>query len=202
MPSTTNNRSVICRFLVDYFAFNTTWECNMTVRDFGGTQNLSQKLFFNATRLANATLDSLLAINLSTSILDYGNLSVTETSAEKSINVTNVGNQRTNFTVLGFGGQNQTLENAGNSSMICQTGNISNSQQRYSNTTGSSWATMLNLTYNATVVQNVTLQNRTHASDPLAGFTTNATYWLIRVPLSVAGLCNGTIQFGATSAAS
>jgi len=202
VPSTTNNRSLICRFRVDYFAFNTTWECNMTVRDFGGTQNLSQKLFLNATRTANVTLDALLAINVSASVLDYGNLSVTETSSEKSLNVTNVGNQRTNFTVLGFGGQNKTMENAGNSSMICQTGNISIYQERYSNTTGTSWPTMINLTFNTTIINNVTLQNRTHATDPLAGLTTNATYWRIRVPLSVAGLCNGTIQFAATSDAS
>jgi hypothetical protein len=199
---TTNNRTLTCRFNVEYFAQNTTWECNMTVMDNGGTQLPANRYSVNASGTAQATVNELVAINLSSTILDYGNLSVTETSTEKAINVTNAGNTRTNFTVLGYGGTNQSATGVGNYSMLCQVGNISIDMERFSNVTGASWANMIQLNNTANIVRNVTLLNRTSETDPLAAGSTNVSYWKIKVPLSIGGLCNGTIQFAATAAAS
>ena len=196
-----NNRSFICRFNMDYFAFNTTWTCNMTVRDNGGSRG-PPKVYLNASGSDTVGINQLVAINLTTLTVDYGNLSVTETSAEQNINVTNVGNVRTNFTVLGYGGENQTGLNASNFSMICESGNISIQEERYSNVSGVAFANMIALNGSATVVKNVTLMNRTNDSSPLIDGAYNVTFWKIHVPLSVGGLCNGTIQFSATTAAS
>lgn len=193
-----NNRTFTCRFNLEYFATNTTWECNMTVRDFGGTQTPASKIFLNTSYTDQVVVNSLLAINITKTILDYGNLSVTETSAEQNINITNVGNVLSNFTVLGYGGDNKSLENAGNSSMLCQLNNISIGQHRYSNVSGINWLNMLNLSYNATLFANATLKVRVNETDPVAPNSTSPTYWKIRVPLSVGGSCNGTIQFAAT----
>jgi hypothetical protein len=200
VPGTVNNRSMICRFNVDYFAQNTTWECNITVRDGAGLQPGSS-LSLNTSGTARALIDELVAINTSVTILDFGNLSVTETSPEKSVNITNAGNTKANFTVLAYGGSNMSATGVGNYSMLCETGNISINLERYSNVTGTSWGNMIPVNGSPVFISNVTLLNRTDEINPLAPGSTNATYWRVKVPLSVGGLCNGTLQFAATKGA-
>lgn len=203
IAGTTTNRTIICRFRMEYFAFNTTWTCNMTVRDFGGSQLSSLKVFLNSTGSDTAEVNQLLAINLTTTTVEYGNLSVTETSSEQNINITNVGNVKTNLTVLGYGGPNKTkdLTNINFTSFTCDLNNITLGQHRFSNVSGVTWPNMINLTYNASFIANVTLQNRTNATNPTVEGALNTTYWRVRVPLGVGGNCNGTIEFAATTAA-
>jgi hypothetical protein len=204
VAGTTTNRSIICRFNVDYWAYNTTWECNFTVRDNGGTQLVGQnRISMNSSKTDQAVIYQLTAINVSSQILDFGNLSVTETSPDRLLNVTNVGNFRTNFTVMGYGGNDSTVPSANLSCMLCQTNNISLNYMRFSNVSGVTWDNMIPLNGTEQMIQRITLQNRTDENNPIQfGVTTNATYWKIRVPLSVGGLCNGTLRFSATSLSS
>jgi hypothetical protein len=201
VPGTTMNRTFTCRFLVDYWAFNSTWECNITVRDHGGTQlPLSGITSVNASGTDRAVIYQLTAINVSTAILDFGNLSVTDTSSPKALNITNVGNVKTNYTVFGYGGNDSTLSSANLSCMLCSYNNITLDRMRFSNSSSAAWDTMIPLNGTVQLLNNVTLLNRTDENTPITpGATTNTTYWRIKVPLSVGGLCNGTLRFSATS---
>jgi hypothetical protein len=204
VPGTTMNRSFICRFKVEYWAENTTWECNMTIRDHGGTQLPSAGITsINTSGTDTAVVYSLTAINVSSPILDFGNLSVTDTSTMKALNVTNVGNVNTNYTLYGYGGNESTLSNANLTCMLCYMGNISVQYMRWSNVSNANYDDMIMLNSTVQKVTRAVLLNRTDDATPVSiGTTANTTYWRIRVPLSVGGMCNGTIEFSATSASS
>ena len=150
---------------------------------------------------SGVTITNLLAID-APAILDYGNLSVTQTSAEIVHNVTNVGNINLNLSLRGYGGINDSIDHPGhNLTMICDFGNISIGNQRYTLgsefTDGTSFDSMRHLT-NQTAQTNLTFPRR--VNDNNFGADRNSTLWRIQVPLSVGGLCNGTIIFGAIDA--
>lgn len=186
-----------CKFAVQYYANSSSnWMCNMTVADAGGTQ--TPPLEINLSNNASSgftTITELLALNTS-NILDYGNLSVTEISPEIIHNVTNVGNIPLNLTLRGYGGTNESV--GMNNTMLCELGNISFGHQRYAFGTdqvgSTSFATMINLS-NQTVQTGFNLAHRTN--DSYFEADRNSTIWRLEIPLSVGGLCNGTIIFGA-----
>ncbi len=187
-----------CKFGVQYYAnSSSSWVCNISVTDSGGTQipSLKINLSDNETSDFTVTVTELLAINTST-LLDYGNLSVTEVSSEVVHNVSNGGNTAFNVSLRGYGGTNESIGT--NSTMLCELGNISFGNQRYalgSELIGSTaFGTMINLT-NQTVNTNMTLPHRVDDASP--GRDQNTTVWRLEVPLSVGGICNGTIIFGA-----
>lgn len=186
-----------CKFAVQYYANSSSeWLCNITVLDSGGTQTppLEINLSNNASS-SFTTITELLAINTST-LIDYGNLSVTETSSEIVHNVTNAGNIPLNITLRGYGGTNESL--GSNHTMLCELGNMSIGQQRYAFGTDqvgtTSFDTMTNLT-NQTVQTGFNLGHRINDSE--FGADRNSTIWRLEVPLTVGGICNGTIIFGA-----
>ncbi len=190
-----------CNFAVQYYAnASNQWYCNVSVKDFGGTSggtggalNLSD----NDTSTTAVTITNLLAINTS-GLIDYGNLSVTQTSSEMQFNATNVGNLNLNLTLRGYGGTvNDSEEYYGNNyTMVCDFGNISIGNQRYwLGESGAAFDSMRILT-NTSAKTNFTLFQRT--DDTANGNDKNSTYWRLSVPLGVGGLCNGTIIFGAT----
>lgn len=188
-----------CKFAIEYYANSSSnWMCNISVTDTGGTQipSLEINLTDNQTSNFTVTVTELLAINTST-LIDYGNLTVTETSNEIVHNVTNAGNVPFNLSLRGYGGTNESV--GINETMICDLGNISFGNQRYewgSHQIGSTtFANMRNLT-NQTVITNFTLPQR--VDDTTFGRDRNSSIWRLEVPLSVGGICNGTIIFGAT----
>ena len=199
----TNQRTAICdcKFAVQYYAnASSQWTCEFIVQDKGGTQisGLELNLTDTDSNSSGVTVTKLLAIDAPV-ILNYGNLSVTQTSAEIMHNVTNVGNINLNLSLRGYGGINDSIDHPGhNLTMICDFGNISIGNQRY--TLGSEFAdstsfnSMRDLT-NQTVRTNLTFPRR--VDDNNFGADRNSTLWRIQVPLSVGGLCNGTIIFGA-----
>jgi hypothetical protein len=208
----TNERTAICdcKFAVQYYAnASNTWTCEFTVQDRGGTQvsGLEINLTDTDSNSSGVTITQLLAIS-SPGILDYGNLSVTQTSAEIVHNVTNVGNIPLNLSLRGFGGINDSIDHPGhNLTMICDYGNISIGQQRYSLVSGLSDFNDMRILQNTTEILtgltgpaavNITWPQR--VDDSHVGNSRNSTYWKIEVPLSVGGLCNGTIIFGAIDA--
>lgn len=187
-----------CRMAIQYYANDSSsWLCNMSVTDRGGHQHPSLKLNISSTGVSSTvTVTKLLGIS-APAILDYGNLTVTETSNEIIHNVTNVGNVDLNLSLRGYGGTNETLGQ--NLSMICAFGNISVGQQKYmlgtENVGSSNWSRNMAILRNQTDITNLTLFQRIH--DDMFGSDRNSTLWKLRVPLSVGGICNGTIIFGA-----
>lgn len=199
----TNNASCVCRFNVEYYANNGSWSCQMTVFDTGGSQLDGSKIILNDSANSSTTnINGLLAIATFQTEIDYGNLSVTQTSDPTQVlNISNGGNIQTNFTLSGFGTENDTATNR-NWSFVCTTGNISVGYHRYSNVSDDNWEDMINLSGSPDVYRNITLNQRTNDSYPIIGNDSTSTYWRVKIPFGIGGLCNGTIQIGSTSDAS
>lgn len=192
------NVSCDCRFAVQYYANDSsTWQCNISVKDKGGTQKSGSEINLTSSGVSGlVTVTKLLAIN-TTTLLDYGNLSVTETSAQIVHNVTNVGNINLNLSLRGYGGTNETIGE--NLTMMCDFGNISIGQQRYSLGLDSETPFAgMNFLRNQTTISNLTFPAK--VNDIAVGWERNSSFWRLQVPLSVGGICNGTIIFGAVDA--
>ena len=193
------NASCTCQFRVLYYANNGTWKCNFTITDQGGgsTDPLRNFTFSDSDVSGPAIVNTVLGIDTPDEI-DYGNLSVTETSSYIPANVTNWGNVPINISVRGYGGTNESVPGVGNLSMICEFGNITHGYQRYAINTSISYENMTNLSNTSTLIPDFTLPVRTN--DAAYGSDNNVTYWKIQIPLTVGGHCNGTIQFNAIDA--
>lgn len=168
-----------CNFSVYYFAYNGTWYCNVTATD---NKN------FTGSRNASTRINPLYALNV-TDVIDYGNLSVTDYSANITAVVTNFGNTNLNVSVLGYGAvQGDGL------GFVCALGtNISVQYQRFSGVASADWADKIALnTTNRDM--NITLARQT---DDNTQVTAN-TYWQLYVPPNPFGLCTGTVRFTAT----
>ncbi len=197
-PIGTQNASCTCAFAMQYYADNGTWVCNFTVRDGGGMENLTNSTQMNESVTDQAGVIETIAVSVP-GVIDYGNLSVLETSSEQLMNVTNVGNVDINVTVRGWGGTNATVNDefvGGNLSMICARGNITLGMERYSFESGTLYDSMTNLTYNDTKIGNIVFRQR--RDETVNGNSSNTTYWKIQVPLGVGGICNGTISVTGT----
>jgi len=178
----TYNASCSCLFDVQYYANNGTWQCNMTaVDDYGISDNENSTLF---------DVNTVVGIDVPAE-LDYGDLSVTQYSLEKGLNVTNYGNVPINISVRGYGGTTDS-DNPDNLSMICAAGgNISMEHEKYSITGGLGYGSMVTLNNESTAMGfTIEVKNNDTAINHL-----NTTYWMIYIPASVSGFCNGTLEF-------
>jgi len=185
---------VNCNFSVWYYANASIWNCTLFINDTQG---------WSATGNDSITIDSLLAIGVPSTI-NYGTVNATYVSNENLTNVTNVGNVKINLSLSGYG-----VDEGDGLAMNCtlgSNGTIPIDYEKYNLTATTSGDLTLtqfegnytNLT-SAVVVNNMDLFVR--QNDAAQGTDdTNATYWRIYVPLGVAGTCNGTIIFGATTA--
>ena len=178
----TYNASCSCLFDVQYYANNGTWQCNMTaVDDYGVSDNENSTLF---------DVNTVVGIDVPAE-LDYGNLSVTQYSSEEGLNVTNYGNVPIDISVRGYGGTTDP-SNPDNLSMICASGNnISMEYEKYSLTSGVGYGNMVNLD-NESKEMDLTIEVK---SSDTAINNFNTTYWMIYIPASVGGFCNGTLEF-------
>ena len=184
---------VTCNAPLEYYADNGTWGCQMTVTDNGGAQNPDAKLNAsqNASIFANVT--ELLALDVP-SVLDFGNLTVTQTSDATEFNITNFGNIDINISVRGFG----ATVAGDNLSMVCAFGEIPIELERFALDNATLFDDMTAVTNVTTLIQNFTLPQRTDDND--FGADRNQTYWRLQIPLSVGGDCNGTLVFSASQA--
>lgn len=198
------NATCNCTFAVAYYANDTTWQCNFSVLDRGGAywynETRKRKSLF-AYNVTNATIDPLIAIDVP-SVIDYGELAVTENSSMIQANLTNFGNIHINVSVEGWGGDNKTLGQ--NLSMICRRAtdgrnlaNISIKYEKYSVNPDFLLDDMINLTSTPVEIGNFTLYQRLDDNNFVFGYDQNTTYWRIYIPPGVTGFCNGTIQFSA-----
>ncbi|MCC7573987.1 hypothetical protein KO361_00140 [Candidatus Woesearchaeota archaeon] len=168
-----------CSFQVAYHATNGNWTCNVTARNNG--------TFIDS--LSNTTtINELYALNV-TSLIDYGELAVLDTSEEVNATITNFGNMAINISVEGYGetpGDGQGL--------ICNSGSndIDVYYQRFSTTPFEDYGLKIPLD---TLPQDlgITLPKPTQSTAPV----TNTTYWQLEVPMNPFGLCEGFIRFTA-----
>ena len=180
------NGSCLCNFPVQYYAQNGSWICNLTVQD-SGFLNVS----LNSSKFV---INEVIGISVENAVLDYGNLSATQTSKPTRENVINTGNIPINVSVRGFGGGDETVGE--NYTMLCEWGmNLSFGYQRYSLHNDTSFDNMFNLTNQSVAVINQTIPKRT--DNAAYGNSSNSTWWRLQIPLGPAGVCNGTIVFGA-----
>jgi len=171
-----------CDFNVWYYARNGTWICNMTPYNYIG---------LNTSNDTSVVIQPLIAINV-TDMIDYGIVPVLNISGERTANITNFGNVPINISVRGWGGDNESLYQ--NLSMVCEFGNISVDMERYNLTSGLTWANMINLTDTNNMLSGLVVPYRNDTFTPI-----NRTYWRIKVPTGVGGICNGTVLFTASN---
>ena len=179
-----NNASCSCIFDVWYYANNGTWQCNMTAYDSYGISDTNTS--------NNITINTVIGID-SQAEIDYGNLSVTETSTDKTANVSNYGNALINVSVRAYGGDTDAT-NPGNNSLTCDLGNITLPYERYSLSSGTDFTAMTAVTNDSTYMG---LQVPVRTNDTAYENDTQLTYWKLRIPLTVGGYCNGTLIFTA-----
>ncbi|RME53532.1 hypothetical protein D6783_01795 [Candidatus Woesearchaeota archaeon] len=174
-----------CTFNVYYYANNATWVCNVTATDtydFNGSDSGSN---YNTT-----AINPVLALNV-TSPIDYGDLAVGDTSGAIEANVTNFGNRDINVTVYGYG-----ATPGDGLAMVCQVGNITIANERYSLNSADTWAAMTPLASTPAYIANLTLPQQTNDTQAVI----NSTYWRLYVPPNPFGQCNGTVVFQAEEA--
>ncbi|MFH1850066.1 MAG: hypothetical protein ABH879_07855 [archaeon] len=185
----TNNASCSCSLVVQYYANNGSWRCNMTTADQNGIKDSDNS--------SNYIVTTTLGIDVPVQV-DYGNLSVSETSSLQTVNITNIGNVPLNVSVLAYGGDSYI--NGMNLSMICRDAssiNISSIYQRFSVYSDTTFANMKRMG-NESVNINMTINQRTDENNPILGEDRNQTFWLLQIPLGVTRECNGTLEFIAT----
>lgn len=191
--SNTYNKTFSCTFGVWFFANNGTWNCNMSAWD-NGTFNLDGQNAFNSST-DDTGLQPLYALDVPP-VIDYGELPLGQSSSSDVIeNVTNTGNMDLDLELYGYGG---TLPVASaqenNFSMICDLGNITIGDERFSLSSGTAYGSMTNLSGQFVVPNSVDITIPQRTSETVN--STENTYWKIGVPdLGVKGQCNGTIVF-------
>ncbi|MCK5282028.1 MAG: hypothetical protein KAK00_01335 [Nanoarchaeota archaeon] len=184
------NASCSCLFYVEYYANNGTWQCNMTVNDTWGLRDTANSSLF--------TINDVVGIEVINEI-DYGNLSISETSNTIPVNISNYGNLPINISVRAWGGTTEYNAGLNSTCMICESGNISIDSERYTTESTVDYADMTNITNTSTNIVGFYLPVRNN--DTNYGNDTNTTYWAIRIPTQVSGFCNGSIEFTGISRA-
>jgi hypothetical protein len=169
------SRQASCAFNVRYYANNATWTCNLTAFDSDSA---------NATGTDTAAVNLLVALNISASILNYGNIAPLAESASVTETITNHGNWQIDLVLNG-------------TAMPCSSvGTIPVSAQHYNVTgTGVTYTTMTPLSGSPVTETLFNLAKRTDAS----GDTTRTTYWKIVPPVATKGVCSGNVTIEAVT---
>lgn len=164
-----------CGFRVAYYAINGTWSCTVEASDGSDFSNRTDSSFMNA----------LFALNITPTLIDYGDIAEGETSSERFANITNIGNMPINVSVKGYG----VVEGDG-LSFNCTQENLSVAATRFSLSSGDySAKTSLSSSFIASGLSIVNTLDGAPSYD--------FTFWQVQVPTSgePRGECNGTIVF-------
>ena len=167
------SRNASCAFSMQHYANNATWTCNLTAFDLDNA---------NGTGTATSTVNLLVALNISTAILNYGTLAPLAESASVNEVISNHGNSIIDFVTNG-------------TSMPCSSvGTIDVSAQHYNVTgTGVTYSSMTPLSGSPVTTTTFDLLKRTDAS----GERLRTTYWKIQVPIGTKGICSGNVTMAA-----
>jgi hypothetical protein len=179
------DRNASCSFLVYYYANVNMWTCNVTATD--PYTNYTPPANRQGWGTNSTHIDMLLALNV-TPLIDYGNLSVGDTSNPQQANITNFGNWNINVSVRGYG----SVLNDG-LAMVCEFGNITIPNEKYNLIGGSNLLTYTNLSNLAVNVSGLTILQQTNDSQQVI----NTSWWILYVPPNPFGRCNGTVVFQA-----
>lgn len=172
-------RNYSCGFSVYYYADSGNWVCNITAVDHVDLSDSSN---------ISTSINELVAIDTSPSIIDFGNITAGNTSLEDiNLTLTNFGNVNLTIKLKGF-----AVNEGDNLSMNCSNGNISIDLERYSILYGQDYSMMVNLTSSYLAIEDFSLPQRdddiNYKSDR------NITYWKINLPYGIRGSCNGSIN--------
>lgn len=176
-----NLANYTCLFEVSYYAINDSWNCTIGVNDTIGLND----------SVGNTTLfNELLALNVTT-LIDYGDLAIGDTSDKQQANVSNLGNKPINVSVRGYG----AVLNDG-LSFICEQGDLSVDLQHFAANGTSTYSGMQVLSSNYAHVFNMTVPKSLDHSG-----IQNTTWWQLFLDpnQNAFGTCNGTIVFQAES---
>jgi len=169
-----------CNFQLNYFAENGTWLCNSTATDLSYLQEIN---------FTNTLVQPLYALNVSSPLIDYGDVSAGNYSIEKTMNVTNLGNNPLNVTVFGYGGNDSV---AGNGyAFFCNSGNnITIDNEKYAISQSTPFFSKTSLTSTDTDI-GFTIEKQTIPFIEKM----NQSYWQMFAPPMPIANCQGTIRF-------
>jgi len=171
-----------CNFFVYYYAVNGTWYVNATVID---------DFAFTASDTNTTTIDALYALNVTT-LIDYGDMVLTDNSDNMTANITNLGNLPINMTVFSYG-----AVSGDGLAMNCSQGNISAEHQKFSHNVSANYTQKTATPGNPVSPADMALQVQKQTVP--ATQITNTTYWQLYVSAdnNPYGVCNGTLVFAA-----
>jgi hypothetical protein len=179
----------VCSFDVIYFSNNGTWTCNVTIQNSYTVTNPN----FTGSGYGTTLFYPVYALNVTDGI-DYGGVAVEDySSPDRTANVTNLGNMGINITVEGY-----AVTRGDGLAMNCSlTGNITVDNERFSPSSGQSFATKTPLTSNlgGEMIPGLSMPKQTINNTLIL----NTTYWQLYVPPNPAGNCSGYILFTAIS---
>jgi hypothetical protein len=167
----TTKKNFNCSFSLFYYAQNGTWTCNATVNDTKSE---------NASAITSSTVNNLIAFNISSLEINYGNLAPGGASASSVVYyITNFGNTRIDLSLNG-------------TNMSCASGFIIATAQHYNVTgTDQAYAQMRALPFSSFLASDFDLDKKITAD------SNRTTYWRIQVPVGVKGKCTGNISLSA-----
>ncbi len=176
------NANYTCTFILNYYAINSTWNCTAVVND---TLNLRS----NGTN--SSIVNALFALNV-TPLIDYGNMTMGDTSGNVEANVTNLGNRAINITVRGYG---RNLSDG--YGFFCDQGNLTVDLQHFAANSTAAYNEKQTLASAYGQIGGLSVPKAVNATATL-----NSTYWQLYLnPTQNAfGICNGTIVFQANNA--
>ena len=172
-----NVANYTCDFQVWYYAINGTWLCEATATD--GTDT--------STNDVNSTMNFLYALNVTPTLIDYGDVGEGAVAAEQTGNVSNIGNTPLNLSLMGYG-----VTYGDDLSFNCSGATIPVAQERYGFSSGL-FSSKTSLAGSMTPAL-LTVQPTTDGTPSF-----NMTYWQVQVPIlgGIRSVCNGTIVFQA-----
>jgi hypothetical protein len=177
--STGNAKTFVCSASLLFYAQNGTWDCEVTGTSIDGI----------SSSVAQFSVDPLYAINLSTAMIDFGDLQTGQVSDNVSVQLANLGNQPINISVYGYGGS----QGDGNAFTCIDLSNITIDAIRFSTSIVDDYAIKTNLSGNP---QQLNMQIASQIS-PITAM--QESYWQTRVPsiFSGTGICTGVIIYQA-----
>ena len=171
---------VICGFSLLYYANNGTWRCNINASNGITTDSIE----------TSTKINSLIAINITPPVIDYGGVQPLNLSELINVNVSNAGNVRFDLSLYGY-----SVYPNDNTSLNCTPTAIPLAAERL-NLNGSlnyDEMTFIGNNPDNTTFTSLDLQQR---NDTVTWI--NETYWRLQVPTGLAvQQCNGTIVFTA-----
>ncbi len=174
-----------CNFTTRYFITPGTWTVNFTVNDTAGDMAISNSTSY--------TVETILGLNIVESLVNFGSLSLSETSTEKTTTLQNLGNTLIDVNLSMAGGILDCPDPYSDLD-IDGTDGI-----RYNLTTSFTFTQGIALTDTATPYTEFDA-NYYNATGTADGTTSKDLYWLLRVPASgVGGTCTGTTTIVATT---